>query len=159
LTDVPCRKVRGLRQEYERLQRGYDQTRAALKEKERQRNKEALLSTYTPSPSAGGGGRSSQQELTEALLKERENRVLGYGASQLDSFISIGNLTLERMRTQGRTMKSAQRRLLDAANSLGISQSIIRVIQRKSSQDRAVFYGGIVVTFLVIYLCWKYFAS
>lgn len=153
---MSCSKLKGLRHDFDKIQKSFDQTRLGLKERERQRNKEALLSTYTPPSSTNQ--RTTQQELTESLLKERENRVMDYSSSQLDSFISIGNLTLENMKSQRQTMKSAHRRLLDAANSTGISQSIIKVIQRKSSQDRVIFYGGVVVTFLVIYLCWKYFS-
>ena len=46
--------------------------------------------------------------------------------------------------------------MLDAATSLGLSKSVIRVIERKSAQDRVIFWAGVAATLLVLYLVWKY---
>lgn len=44
-------------------------------------------------------------------------------------------------------------------SSLSIGRSLIRAIERRSAGDKAIVYGGMIVTLLVLYLAWKYVRS
>ena len=52
-------------------------------------------------------------------------------------------------------MQSAQRKMLDVLNSVGLSDSLLRVIDRRQRVDKWVTYGGmILVTLAIIGLWW-----
>lgn len=54
-----------------------------------------------------------------------------------------------------RYMQSAQRKMLDVLNSVGLSDSLLRVIDRRQRVDKWVTYGGmILVTLAIIGLWW-----
>ena len=41
-------------------------------------------------------------------------------------------------------LQSAQRKLFDVANSLGLSDSVLKVIDRRQKLDKQIVYGGMV---------------
>lgn len=45
-------------------------------------------------------------------------------------------------------LQAAQRRALDVINSIGLSDSLLRVIDRRQRMDRWIVYGGMVRSFL-----------
>ena len=69
----------------------------------------------------------------------------------LDTFLATGRSVLNDIHQQGRTMKTAHRKLLDAANVLGISGNIIRYIERRSTQDKYVLLGLFILLLLSMY--------
>ena len=95
--------------------------------------------------------------MTERLIAQREEEVLSHTSSRLDDFISIGMATISDLRSQKSALKSTQKRLFDATSSLGISQSVMKIIGERSNQERAIFFIGIICTILVIFVLWKYF--
>lgn len=95
--------------------------------------------------------------MTERLIAQREDEVLSHTSTKLDDYISIGMSTISDLKSQKNALKSTQRRLLDATASLGISQSLMRLINQRSNQERAIFYGGVILTLLVIFILWRYF--
>ena len=50
--------------------------------------------------------------------------------------------------------QSAQRKALDVLNSIGLSDSVLRMIDRRQQWDKWLTYGGMVVTLLVLALMW-----
>lgn len=52
--------------------------------------------------------------------------------------------------------RHARRKALDVINSLGLSDSVLRVIERRQFRDQVIVYGGIaLVTIVVLYLLWR----
>jgi Golgi SNAP receptor complex protein 2 len=47
--------------------------------------------------------------------------------------------------------QSTQRKMLDAANTLGLSRNVIQLIERRSSEDKWIFYAGVCVTLLALW--------
>lgn len=70
----------------------------------------------------------------------------------VDEMIFTGANTLESLRTQRNTLKGAHRRIMDMANTLGLSNHTMRLIEKRVSEDKFVFIGGVVVTITVIIL-------
>ncbi|CAO3672518.1 unnamed protein product [Rhizopus stolonifer] len=71
--------------------------------------------------------------------------------TQLDDFIEQAQNLLENLTDQHNILKKTQKKILDAANHLGLSQNVIRYIERRSAQDKWIFYGGMVLTVLIIW--------
>ena len=41
--------------------------------------------------------------------------------------------------------------MLDAANTLGLSRNVIHMIERRSSEDKWIFYAGVCITLLAMW--------
>ena len=48
-------------------------------------------------------------------------------------------------------LKGAHKRVLDIANSLGVSDNVLRMIEKREFFDKLIVYGGIVVTLLIFF--------
>ena len=123
---------------------------------ERLRNREELFNTAATSRK-GQGQTDSTGDVTERLISQKEDEVLSNTSSRLDDFIAIGMATIADLKSQKSSLKSTHKSLLNAATSLGISQSILRIIRQRSGQERVIFCVGVVVTLGVIFVLWKYF--
>lgn len=92
--------------------------------------------------------------------------------SRLDDFIAQGREVLDNLVDQRNMLKGTQRRLLDAANTLGMSRDVIGWIERRrhvplvtktillktshSTQDMYIFIVGAIFTFFCFFMIWKY---
>ncbi|KIM69192.1 hypothetical protein SCLCIDRAFT_103665 [Scleroderma citrinum Foug A] len=76
--------------------------------------------------------------------------------TRLDEFIAQGREVLDNLVDQRNVLKGTRRRLLDAANTLGLSREAIGWIERRSTQDMYIFLGGAVFTFVCFFLIWRY---
>lgn len=63
-----------------------------------------------------------------------------------------GSNILETLKYNRETIKGAHRRLIDLANTLGLSNATISLIERRVSQDKYVLFGGMFVTLTIIVL-------
>jgi len=74
----------------------------------------------------------------------------------VDQLIDTGSNSLAAMRAQRNTLKGVQRRMFDIMNTLGLSNTVMRLIERRSSQDRVILFGGMLLTCIIMFLVWKY---
>ncbi|XP_061382840.1 probable Golgi SNAP receptor complex member 2 [Danaus plexippus] len=70
----------------------------------------------------------------------------------VDEMLHTGTSILETLRYNRDTLKGAHRRMIDLANTLGLSNATITLIERRVSQDKYVLFGGMFVTLSVIAL-------
>ncbi|KAI0264238.1 golgi SNAP receptor complex member bos1 [Gloeopeniophorella convolvens] len=87
----------------------------------------------------------------------REHSFVQSTETALDDFLAQGREVLDSLVDQRNVLKGTQRRLLDAANTLGLSRDVIGWIERRSTQDMYIFWAGAAFTFFCFYLIWKYF--
>ena len=81
-----------------------------------------------------------------------------YNAHQgVDEMLQTGSGTLESLRMQRSTLKGAHRRIVDMANTLGLSNSTMRLIERRVFEDKFILIGGMVITVIVIIIVIVYF--
>ncbi|KAJ8870859.1 hypothetical protein PR048_027160 [Dryococelus australis] len=70
----------------------------------------------------------------------------------VDDMLLSGSNVLQNLRDQRSTLKGAHRRLFDIANTLGLSNSTMRFIERRAYQDKFVLLGGMFITLVVMAL-------
>ncbi|CAE8582382.1 unnamed protein product [Polarella glacialis] len=80
----------------------------------------------------------------------RENRALRESSSALDEVLEQGRSILGNIVGQNKVLKMARRKLLDAANVMGVSQSLVNVIDRRSTGDKWLVYGGMSLTLFIL---------
>jgi len=76
-----------------------------------------------------------------------EHSFLQGAEARLDDFLAQGREVLDNLVDQRNVLKGTQRRLRDAATTLGLSRDVIGWIDRRSTQDMYIFWAGAVFTF------------
>ena len=71
--------------------------------------------------------------------------------------LNSGSNILNNLKEQRVTLKGAHKKILDVANTLGLSNTVMRLIERRTSQDKFILYGGMIFTCVIMFLIWKYF--
>ncbi|KAI8987837.1 hypothetical protein BDF20DRAFT_852479 [Mycotypha africana] len=110
----------------------------------------------------GSGGNNIPEHPYQPLSRDefafREQNFVRNTDSQLDEFIGQAQSLLENLTDQHNILKKTQKKILDTANYLGLSQNAIRFIERRTSQDKWIFYGGMVFTVFCIWAIIHYIA-
>lgn len=86
----------------------------------------------------------------------KEDQSLQRSIHMVDDYMKQGQESLAKLREQGFTLKNAQRRILDVANTLGLSQTTIRWIERRTAEDKYIFWGGVFLTLTVMFFTIRY---
>ncbi|TKA30186.1 hypothetical protein B0A50_02905 [Salinomyces thailandicus] len=125
-------------------------------------NVNPLFRTNNPSFQAGssGGNAYSAYQSPYGLGgdQDREGQAL-----REQSFFSSANTTLDEYLERGRTvlgdlgdqremLKGTQRKLYTVGTTLGISGDTMRMVERRAKQDKWIFWGGVVVFVVFVYL-------
>nr|CAH8832034.1 unnamed protein product [Trichobilharzia regenti] len=76
---------------------------------------------------------------------------------QIDDMLTSGSFSLSALKEQGMTLKKAQRRVMDVLNTLGLSNTVMRLIERRSHQDRILFWVLVVATLILFWGIWRFF--
>ena len=75
----------------------------------------------------------------------------------MDDLLSHGQTILETLRDQRGMMKGIRKKMLDVASMLGMSNTVMRLIERRSEGDKYILFGGMIVTCVIMYIVVKYF--
>ncbi|CAH2990086.1 unnamed protein product [Chilo suppressalis] len=89
--------------------------------------------------------------ITVDYLAQEQNSLVN-SHRNVDEMLHTGSNILETLRYNRETLKGAHRKLIDLANTLGLSNATISLIERRVSQDKYVLIGGMFVTLAVIVL-------
>jgi len=87
----------------------------------------------------------------------REHSFIQNTENALDAFIAQGRAVLDDLVDQRNVLRGTKKRLVDAANTLGMSRDVISWIERRSTQDMYIFVVGAIFTFFCFYLILRYF--
>ena len=86
----------------------------------------------------------------------QHNTKLGDANREMDNLLGSGSSILTNLKEQRITLKGAHKKILDIANTLGMSNTVMRFIERRTSQDRYILFAGMIVTCIIMFLAWKY---
>lgn len=118
-----------------------------FKKRQEEKEREELLSRRFT--------RNSMSEQDTTILIDhsvQHNMSLQNANRGVDDMLRSGSSILENMREQRNTLKGAHRRMIDIANTLGLSNTTMRLIERRASEDKYILFGGMFITLVVIIL-------
>ena len=127
-------------------------SRAAMREQEA-RNRESLLNTRFTTNEAS---RESETRVMIDRALEHQNS-LHRTNRDMDHLLDHGASILENLRDQRGILKGAQKKMLDVFNTLGMSNTVIRLIERRAEGDKYILIGGMVGTCFIMWLIIKMF--
>jgi Golgi SNAP receptor complex protein 2 len=81
----------------------------------------------------------------------REARYLSDAGAQLDEISANASASLHALSTQRGTIKGVQRKVLDMATKLGLSNNVLRMIERRQFWDKLIVYGGMALTLALLW--------
>jgi len=124
------------------------------------RNREQLLTmrfttnAASRSPMQGVNGSDTSLLIDRALEHhgdlDRSNR-------GVDDLLDQGQAMLETLRDQRETyLKGFQRKMKDIAATVGMSTTVMGLVQRRQEGDKYVLFGGMVATCIVMLLVYKF---
>jgi len=73
------------------------------------------------------------------------------GIAQLDALTSNAYAVLSSLGQQRSSLKGVERKVLDFANTLGLSNNVIRTIERRQLVDKFIVYGGMLLTLALLW--------
>ncbi|XP_059668585.1 membrin-11-like [Cornus florida] len=74
----------------------------------------------------------------------------------LEESHATGVAILAQYHTQRERLKGAQRKALDVLNTLGLSNSVLRLIERRNRVDQWIKYAGMVLTIIILIVFWRW---
>eukprot|EP01117_Protostelium_nocturnum_P020059 TRINITY_DN8866_c0_g1_i1.p1 TRINITY_DN8866_c0_g1~~TRINITY_DN8866_c0_g1_i1.p1 ORF type:complete len:217 (-),score=74.99 TRINITY_DN8866_c0_g1_i1:191-841(-) len=132
-----CRSLRSSLSNY--LQERYKKTK-----QEEERNQ--LFERRTAK--AGGG--------SNLATIQKEGDSLETSIHMVSDLQQSGMAILEGINSQNDLIRNIQKKVYDVGISIGLSKSVMRVIERKIFVDRLIIYGGMVLTLIFIFVLWYY---
>ncbi|KAJ2844678.1 protein transport protein bos1 [Coemansia brasiliensis] len=96
---------------------------------------------------------SGRTQMDTAIVMDPQDEEAFWHRSEqaLDGYIAQGMASLQNLREQRGLLHDAHRRILNADDTLGLSRSVIKLINRRTTQDKIILGGGMVVTCILIY--------
>ncbi|KAF2772184.1 V-snare-domain-containing protein [Teratosphaeria nubilosa] len=82
----------------------------------------------------------------------RENSFFGQANQTLDEYLERGRAVLGDLGDQREVLKGTQRKLYDVGRTLGVSGDTIRMVERRARQDKWIFWGGVVLFVVFVWL-------
>ncbi|KAL6507088.1 hypothetical protein OROHE_021987 [Orobanche hederae] len=74
----------------------------------------------------------------------------------LDDTFATGVAILSKYSEQRDHLKRAQRKALDVLNTLGLSNSLLKLIERRNRGDKWIKYAGMALTVVVLIVFWRW---
>ena len=88
-----------------------------------------------------------------------EGSSLARSNNQVDELMESGRATIGSLRSQRERLKNTHRNALSMINTLGLSNSAMRLIQSREKNDRIILGVGMVLVLGFLYLCLRYAKS
>lgn len=123
-------------------------------ELERQRGREDLLSRrYTANDNTANIGIDIGNREAQHANK------LGRAHGEMDRIIDQGHQVLENLNRDTHVLKGAKTKMLNVLNTLGLSNTVMRLIDKRTTQDKFLLYGLMIVSALIMYGAFRYFSG
>ncbi|ESW18271.1 hypothetical protein PHAVU_006G027100 [Phaseolus vulgaris] len=148
--DLWKRKVEQIAEEAESLRASLDKYNLRNQKRMREANERAELL-----------GRANGDSAHVLRIFDEEAQALHSvrtSARELENANAIGEAILSSIHGQRERLKSAHRKALDILNTVGISNSVLRLIERRNRVDQWIKYAGMLLTviFLFAFVFWRH---
>jgi Golgi SNAP receptor complex protein 2 len=86
----------------------------------------------------------------------REQVTLQSAHRNVDELLMNGGQIIGRLREQRDMLKGVRGRVLSIANALGLSNSVMNLIEKRSFEDKLILFGGmfLFLIFVIVVLIW-----
>ncbi|KAG4094324.1 hypothetical protein H8356DRAFT_1694577 [Neocallimastix lanati (nom. inval.)] len=151
--EIAYQRAEKIQREYQLLQDSFNRWKQKqLAKKNEEREREMLLRRQD--------GTMYQQQQNPYLPPmdyfNHESNVLHRTGKQIDDYIAMSKSALQELYDQKNILKRSKTTMLNIANTLGVSQTVIRYIETRTTQDKWILFIGIIVTVFLMWLIVHY---
>mmetsp|Transcript_30998 Transcript_30998/g.52977 ORF Transcript_30998/g.52977 Transcript_30998/m.52977 type:complete len:209 (-) Transcript_30998:112-738(-) len=139
------RKILELREDASSIRRQGEHYDRMVSSGIRQRREREALFNRRRKNRSNGEDADEMQQLTE------EADSLANSRGMMNDLLASGEANLSSLVSQRQRMRWVNRKMLDIGNKIGLSNSTMRMIERRDATDAYLVFGGMVVTMIVIY--------
>jgi Golgi SNAP receptor complex protein 2 len=147
-------KLKELREEVANLQRQGDYYNCMMMQRSNyERQREDLLALRRRSRKSGvdANGTSTGEAIND-LAEESDSWASSH--NMVSELIGSGQASLSSLVEQRQRLKGIKRVIFQITNKLGLSNSLMRIVERRDATDAYLVFGGMILTLIVLYLCW-----
>lgn len=121
-------------------------------------SRDELFARRTPRDNAfhANGRKKDHEAISMDGYMSQEQEKLFRSHREIDDMLAQGSDVLGSLRNQRDMLKSTRTRVLDIANTLGMSNTVMRFIEKRSSKDKVILFGGMIAFTIFMILVWKY---
>lgn len=126
--------------------------------REEGRERELLMGTNFVSNRTAGGSRDDNNDRTRIVMEHGldEHRRLSASVGHMGRLLESGATILDGLTGQRTALRAAHGRLAQMVGTLGLSQTVLRMIERRSGQDWLLFCFGCVAVLTLLMLLWRF---
>ncbi|KAJ2758564.1 protein transport protein bos1 [Coemansia nantahalensis] len=139
--------------EHEQLKRRFAKLKQQKAERAQHHDERSELFQRAP------GAARAPADSAVSVDPQDEEAFWGRAEQELDGFIAQGVASLANLREQRGFLHNAHQRILNATATLGLSRSVINLINRRTAQDKIIIAAGMVLTCIFIYVVIHYFGK
>ncbi|GIY19822.1 golgi SNAP receptor complex member 2 [Caerostris extrusa] len=121
--------------------------RRLVREQEMKEREELLSQRFSPNP---------QNTTIMIDTSLQTNTSLQNANRGINELLDSGNSMLTNLREQKMSLKGAHKKILDIANTLGLSNTVMRLIEKRTYQDKYILFGGMILTCFFMFVVVKY---
>ena len=85
-----------------------------------------------------------------------DNQVDGFHI-QVDELLDTGSHVLTQLKTQRESLRSFDDRFRSIASNLGMSSTVMRLIERRTYTDKLILFGGMIIFLLFMLAIYFYY--
>ncbi|KAH7643319.1 Golgi SNAP receptor complex member 2 [Dermatophagoides farinae] len=126
------------------------------REREHREREELLTRRFTTNAELRSQNNDTQIDLGVQEYFDQEHNKLGGFNRHVDEMITTGSTVLSTLRQQRSMLKNTRKNLLDTLNSIGLSNSVMRLIEKRHIGDKFVLFGGMTLMTILMFLIWFY---
>ena len=150
-------KIKELREDSTSIQRqGEYYNRMASANYRHQRERDEVLAIRRRRKNQANGGMDGGGDYHAVAMGDlaEESDSWAQSHTMVSDLIGSGQASLSALVEQRQRLKGVKRFILDIGNKLGLSNSLMRIVERRDVTDAYLVFGGMVITLIVLYLCW-----
>ena len=141
------RKILELREDSQSIRRqGEHFDRIVSAGVRQRREREELLARRRHNRTNGGGANVDEMQ---QLAEEADSLANSHG--MMNELLDSGQANLSNLVGQRSRMRWVNRKMFDIGNKIGLSNSTMKMIEKRDTTDAYLVLGGMVITLLVIY--------
>jgi Golgi SNAP receptor complex protein 2 len=141
--DLWKRRIEQVAEEVESLKAGLD--RYLLRQHRRQIEAQERAELFRRTRGDGAHILQVHDDEMQALQSAKNS------SRMLDEAYATGVAVLSQYAVQRDRLKSAQRKAYDVLNTVGLGNTMMRMIERRHKVDRWIAYGGMILTVIILF--------
>ena len=130
------------------------------REREQKEREELLTRRFTTNANTtnfrGGGDTQINLGGDDYQYYQSEEKKLHGFHRNIDDMLSTGGAVMNALRDQASTLRGARSRLMEVDSFIGLSNSVMRLIEKRSFSDKFILFGGMIIFVIFMFLIWKY---